>query len=432
MEKKEVANKKINSGNKKPTQLYNNLIKHDNKAVPTDKEIVPAAKKQIKADKKVSTVDKKILPVNKNIITTESKAKASANDFQLKIFQETNKSNKGKNMMISPISIYHILSLTANGAANKTLKEMLCALSEKTLIELNKKNSIISSLFGNFKSVELANAVFTRFNPLDGFHKIITEYKAKLDQLKDANQVNQWCSDATHKKIPKVVDTITGADKIVLINAIYFKGIWEQPFDKKSTRLDTFYGSNNQTKKINFMNATKKYDYFEDNNIQAISLNYTKDNLNALIILPKNKSNINNYIEKFTSENYKMIIGQLTNKKVQLSLPKFEFDFSAELSQNFKSLGMKDAFDGNADFSNMKKEKDIYISRIIHKTYIKVDEKGTEAAAVTAVVMRCMAAFPPDPIPVMKVDHPFLFVIKNNDLELGNDIIFISKVECFQ
>ena len=216
---------------------------------------------------------------------------------------------------------------------------------------------------------------------------------------------------------------------MILINAIYFKGIWQQPFDKKETRLDTFYGSNKQINKIMFMNSTKKFDYFEDNGIQAISLNYTKDNLSALIILPKKKRDINNYIANFTSEKYNMIIGNLTNKKVELSLPRFEFDFSAELSKNFKSLGMKDAFTGIADFSIMRKEKDIYISSIIHKTYIKVDEKGTEAAAVTAVVMRCMAAFPPEPIPVMKVDHPFLFVIRNSDLQLGNDIIFISKVE---
>ena len=307
---------------------------------------------------------------------------------------------------------------------------MLSALSEKSLFELNKKNSTISSLFAKFKSVELANAVFTRFNPLDDFQKMIKEYKAKLDLLKDANQINQWCSNATHKKIPKIVDAISGADKMVLINAIYFKGIWQQPFDKNNTRLDTFFGPKNQSK-IMFMNSTEKFDYYENEGIQAISLNYTKDNLNALIILPKNKSNINNYIKNFTSEKYNMIIGNLTNKKVKLSLPKFEFDFSAELSQNFKNLGMKDAFNGNADFSIMKKEKDIFISSIIHKTYIKVDEKGTEAAEVTAIVMRYKSALL-EPIPVMKVDHPFLFVIRNNDLQPGNDIIFISKVECLK
>ena len=332
--------------------------------------------------------------------------------------------------MISPISIYHILSLAANGAANKTLTEMLQALSENSLIELNKKNSTISSLIAKFKSVEMANAIFTRFNPLDDFQNAIKEYKAKIDYLKDANQVNQWCSDATHKKIPKIVDAITGADKMILINAIYFKGMWQQPFDKQYTHLDTFFGANKQIKKIMFMNLKEKFDYFEDNVVQAISLKYTKDNLNALIILTKKKGNINNYIGNFTSEKYNMIIGKLTNIEVKLSLPRFEFDFSAELSQNFKTLGMKDAFTTNADFSFMKKEKDINISLILHKTYIKVDEKGTEAAAVTALEMRGGA--PPEPTPVMKVDHPFLFIIRNNDLQPGNDIIFISKVECLK
>ena len=131
---------------------------------------------------------------------------------------------------------------------------------------------------------------------------MIIEYKAKLDILKDANQINKWCSDATHQKITKIIDAITNNDKMVLINAIYFKGIWQKPFDKKLTKLDSFFGPNNQIKKIQFMNETKNFDYFEESGIQAISLDYTKDNLKAVIILHKNKGNINNYIENFTSK----------------------------------------------------------------------------------------------------------------------------------
>ena len=123
------------------------------------------------------------------------------------------------------------------------------------------------------------------------------------------------------------------------------------------------------------MNSTKKFDYFEDDSMQAISLNYAKDNLKALIILPKNKTGINNYIKIFSSEKYHIIINNLINKKVILSLPKFEINFSAELSLNFQSLGMKQAITSSADFSAMRKEKDIYISSIIHKTFIKIDEK---------------------------------------------------------
>ncbi len=332
--------------------------------------------------------------------------------------------------MVSSLSIYNILSLTTNGAANnKTLVEMLQALSEKNLIELNENNKKISSSISKLKSIELANAVFTRFKPLENFLKIIGEYKAKLDELKNAEQINKWCSDATHQKITKIIDKITGSDKMVLINAIYFKGIWQQPFDKEQTKLDTFLNFNKQPKKVYYMNSKKKYYYFENANIQAISLNYSQDNLRALIILPKKKTDINNYINNFSSEKYDTITSQLVNKTVILSLPKFEINFDVELSKIFQSLGMKEAFSGNADFSSMKKEKDIKISRIIHKTFIKVDEKGTEAAAVTAVVMRCMCVLPTEPDPIMKIDHPFLFIISSNDLPHGNDIIFISKVE---
>ena len=424
MKKNELADKKLISADKKIVAMDKKFALKDKKIVPTDKKIVPIDKKIVPTDKKIVPTNKNIVPTDKNIVPTDSKG-----NFQIKIFQEINKSNMGKNIMVSPLSIYHILSLTANGAANNTLVEMVQALSEKNLNELNQNNKLISLSISKFKSIELANAVFTRFKPLENFLKMIGEYKAQLDELKDANQVNKWCSDATHNKIPKIIDKINQNDKMVLINAIYFKGIWQQTFDKNLTKIDTFMNLNKQPKKVSFMNNTKKYDYFEDANIQAISLNYQKDNLKALIILPKKKTDINNYIKNFTSEKYHIIIKELINKKVILSLPKFEINFSSELSSNFQSLGMKEAFTKNADFSAMKKEKDIFISQIIHKTFIKVDEKGTEAAAATAVVMRCMGALPQDPIPIMKVDHPFLFIIGNNDLPQGNDMIFISKIE---
>ena len=128
---------------------------------------------------------------------------------------------------------------------------------------------------------------------------------------------------------------------------------------------------------------------------------------------------------------YTNILSGLSNQKVRLSLPKFEFDFSKELIQNFQTLGMHDAFDTSAaDFSVMKKEKDIYISNIIHKTYIKVDEEGTEVVPVTDV-KDCSGSYF-DAIHVMKFNHPFLFIIRYKDLQPGNDMIFIAKVEALK
>ena len=333
--------------------------------------------------------------------------------------------------MISPLSIFHILSLTANGAVNKTLSEMLKVLYQKNIIELNNNNKTIYSSIEKLKSVELANAIFTRFKPLDNFLKIVKEYKAKVDNLKNAAQVNKWCSNATHNKIPVIIDNINENDLMVLINAIYFKGKWKEKFNKNYTKKNIFMNFNTEPKEIDFMNNTAKYAYLENNDEQVISLNYLKDDLIALIILPKTQTDINTYIENFTIEKYNIMLKQLVNKKVIFSLPKFEIQYEEELKDILISMGMRDAFDDNAaDFSVMKKEKDICVSKVIHKTFIKVDEKGTVAAAVTAVVMRKKLGMPVKDEPkIMNVNHPFLFIIRSGNLPPENDILFFTKVE---
>ena len=261
--------------------------------------------------------------------------------------------------------------------------------------------------------------------------KIIKDYKATIDKLIDESQINKWCSDATHQKIPQIIDNLTDNDLMVLINAIYFKGFWQEKFDKKLTNENEFMNNNKEPQRVDFMHITRKFDYYEDKELQAISLNYQKDHLKALIILPNPTIDINNYIKNFTIERYTKILKKLVNKNVIFSLPKFEIQFKAELKNIFISLGMIEPFSENADFSIMRKEKDIKISRIIHKTFIKIDEGGTEAAAVTAVIMRkklaCVINQKPDPI--MNVDRPFLFIIRSDDLPSEQDMLFVSKVE---
>jgi serpin B len=167
---------------------------------------------------------------------------------------------------------------------------------------------------------------------------------------------------------------------------------------------------------------SNNFNYFDNGNVQAIELDYQKDNLTALIILPQTEKDINNYLKNFTSTTYNEISQGLFNQQVRLSLPKFEIKYETDLKNILISMGMKEAF-GSADFSVMRKEKDIFISRVIHKTFIKVDEQGTEAAAVTAVVMkRCMPT-------IMNVNHPFLFIIRSKNLPKEHGILFFTKVE---
>ena len=342
-------------------------------------------------------------------------------DFQLEIIKGINSQNIGKNIMVSPLSIYHILSLTSNGAANVTLTEMLKVLGIKDLIELNQINSLISSDISKLTTVEMANAIFTKFKPEAEFMKSVELYKSTMDELVSVEQVNSWCDKKTHGKINKIIDDITGV-LMILINAIYFKGIWKHTFDKKLTQKNSFLNFNKSEKKVDFMNMSNNFNYFDNGNVQAIELDYQKDNLTALIILPQTEKDINNYLKNFTSTTYNEISQGLFNQQVRLSLPKFEIKYETDLKNILISMGMKEAF-GSADFSVMRKEKDIFISRVIHKTFIKVDEQGTEAAAVTAVVMkRCMPT-------IMNVNHPFLFIIRSKNLPKEHDILFFTKVE---
>lgn len=346
------------------------------------------------------------------------------NTFQIPFFQEMNKSNVGKNVLLSPLSVFHLMSLATNGAAKTTQAEMLKALQSKDIDELNATNKDVA---GKLKmgSVELANAVFTKFEPEKAFTDSIKKYKAKVELLKDAEQINKWVSDNTHEKITEIIDNLTKDDLMVLINAIYFKGNWKKEFEAAATKKRNFKNLNKEEKEADFMIMTDKLDYAEDDDVQAISLDYKKDNLKALVILPK-KEDINEYIKNLTEEKYRGIIKKLENQKVDLSLPKFSVEFESDLKPELTKLGMAEAFTDKADFSTIKKENDLSLKRAIHKTFLNVDEKGTEAGAVSAAVVSREVEVG---IPVMNVDHPFLFIIRSDKMNQGYDMLFATKVE---
>ena len=181
------------------------------------------------------------------------------------------------------------------------------------------------------------------------------------------------------------------------------------------------------------MNSKNEYAYFENKVIQAISLDYQEDNMEALIILPKKEYDINKYIQNFNQEKYDNIINGFNNQKVELYCPKFEIKFKKEIEKVFQELGIKLAFNINtADFSSIieKEKMKLCIQKIIHSSYIKIDEKGTKAAAITAVVMfRGNRNSKTERSIIMDVNHPFLFIVRNKNLPSGHDILFISKVE---
>ena len=352
--------------------------------------------------------------------------------FQISIFKELNKQFINKNLIISPLSAYQILSLTANGAEENTLTEMISALGGKSLEELNKINMKILNEAKNFSTVEIANAIMTKINPNKKFVTSGQKYGASIQTLKSVSQVNSWCNAKTHGKIKKILDSLESNIKMILLNAVYFKGFWSKPFEKSLTMKRPFYNLNDKSKekKVDRMQIMDDFQYYEDKEVQLVRLPYKKDSMSAIIILPNEKKNINEFISELNDEKLQRLLKRMAKEKVRLQLPKFELEFSSKLNSALKKLGMNDAFNEiKANLNGIG--KNLYIGEVIQKTYLKVDEAGTEAAAVTVVTVREKGAMivKRPKIYSMIVERPFLFLLKNNKLPINNEMLFMSKIE---
>jgi len=354
--------------------------------------------------------------------------------FQISLFNKINSKYKESNIIISPLSIYQAISLVTNGANGSTQKELLDLLDEKEIEEINLINTKILSQIKEDSSLEIANAIMSKVSPLNSFTQTAKEtFNSEILPLKNVNQVNKWCEKKTHGKIPKIIDQLDPLTYMIVLNAVYFKGRWLYQFEEELTKKEIFYNLNKNEKKVDMMQITKKFNYFEDSNLQAIELRFNKEAITAIIILPNKDLNINEFIEILDKDNDYIysIINNMKSNKVNLKLPKFELNYSKSLKEVLRTMGVNLPFEKNADFSKIRTQNDIYVDEIIHKTYLKVNEQGTEAAAVTAVIMALNAAFNPEPEKIynMNVNRPFLFILRNDRLPKNYDIVFISKIE---
>ena len=356
--------------------------------------------------------------------------------FQISLFNQLNKKNKNKNLNISPLSIFQALSLTTNGANGETQTELLQLLDNKQMEEINYINSNILSKIKENSSLEIANAIMSKLTPLSNFIQIAKDnYLSEIQPLNNVKQINKWCDNKTHGKIKKIIDKLESNVYMIILNAVYFKGKWNIPFSEDLTTKKAFYNFNskNNEKKVDTMINTDYFSYFEDSNLQAIEFLFQKDDMSALIILPNDKLDINDFIDIIDKDNEYLytIIDNFKDSKVYIEIPKFEIEYGESLKELLKDMGVNLAFNTNADFSKIRVQNDLLIDDVIHKTYIKVNEEGTEAAAFTAVEMLDMGAEPieEEKIYNMVINRPFLFIIRNNKLPKNYDIIFISKVE---
>ena len=297
--------------------------------------------------------------------------------FQTSFFKELNKQYINKNLIISPLSAYQILSLAANGAKEKTLNEMVSALGGKSLEELNKINLQILNEAKKFSTIEIAIAIMTKFTPDQKFVASGQKYGASVQTLRSASQVNSWCNAKTHGKINKIVDSLPGDIKMILLNAVYFKGFWSKKFEKSLTMKRPFYNLNDKSKekKVDKMKITDSFKYYGDKEVQLVELPYKKDSMSGIVILPNEKKNINNFISELNDEKLQHLLKKMSYQKVRLELPKFKLEYTSELNGVLSKLGMNEPFNSkSANFLGIG--KDLYIAQILQKTFMKVDEEG--------------------------------------------------------
>ena len=359
----------------------------------------------------------------------------SDNKFGLKLFQEIIKEEKDKNVFISPLSVSMALGMTYNGANGSTQEAMqkTLELSGLTIEEVNESyKNLIKLLTGLDPKVQfqIANSIWYRqgLTPEDEFLNLCKEYFDALVTGLDFNDadaaetINAWVDENTNGKIKEIVDgPIDPLIVMFLIDAIYFKGTWTYRFDKDQTSDDWFTLPDGTAKPCKMMEQRGMYQYYSNEDFQALDLPYGDGDFSMTIFLPSWETNVDSLIDLFDHESFTYWISCLAfpSDSFDIYIPKFKLEYKLKLNDALQALGMGIAFSSAADFSKMYKDVGVWIDEVIHKTFVQVDEEGTEAAAVTSVSMTL------GPAPGFRVNRPFVFVIRENQSQA---ILFIGKI----
>ena len=367
-------------------------------------------------------------------LTAEQKIVSSSEIFGFKLFKKINSFQKDTNIFISPLSISMALGMTlngANGATNDSIKTLL-ELNGLTETEINQSyQSLISRLVSLDPEVafNIANSIWY-LNTMTFEKEFINTNKAyfnaEVTGLDFSNPssvdiINNWINQNTNGKINEILESIPRGAVMYLIDAIYFKADWKYKFDPSLTGDGLFYTTDGSSLPCKMMVQRNNFNYFSNDLFQAVDLPYGDSLFSMTIFLPKPEINIDEIINQFNHENWNLWLGSFNVKEGMIALPKFEISYEDSLNKTLISLGMRNAFSpSEADFTRMYPMGGIFISAVKHKTYIKVDEAGTEAAAVTSVEFsRSISGFH------MILDRPFIYIIHERT---SNSILFIGKM----
>lgn len=361
----------------------------------------------------------------------------AGNRFSFDLFRQATRSLPAdSNAFLSPLSASMALGMALNGAGGETLDEMRQALrfGDLPLEQINQGyQSLIELLTGLDRATEMiaANSVWLNqgFPMKSGFKDAArTWFEAEAEELDFSsptalNRINGWAAEATRNRIPKLLDQIRPEEVAFLVNALYFKGRWRVAFDPKRTQPSPFHAADGSTGSVPMMHLEEGVRYARTQSYEAAELLYGNGAFAMVIVLPAAGQTVADLVAAMDASAWSDLTGRLADSEVELRLPRFKFELTRELKDDLSALGMDIAFDPNrADFygiADVRPDR-LYLTRVLQKTFVEVNEEGTEAAAATAVGVGVTSA-----PPTMEVNRPFLFAIRER---LSGTVVFMGQV----
>lgn len=367
-----------------------------------------------------------------------SAAEKSSNLFGIDLYKVLSK--KPGNLFLSPFSISSALAMTYIGAAGDTAQQMRDVLHFDVEDEVlhDSFSELIKSLNQPNEKYQLsiANSMWAQdgYPFLEEFISKVQKYyqsglnyvdfidSAKREETRQ--KINEWVEERTNQRIREIIkpDDIDELTRLILTNAIYFKGRWESPFHPSLTTKEPFYITKDEKKEVDMMHQNIWTRYTENLSVQVLELPYA-GRISMIVVLPRQNKSLQQIEAELSLDLFQEWLSDLRQTRVDLYLPKFKMECRFNLKETLMSMGMKDAFTTVANFSKMDGTQKLQIKDVIHQSFVEVNEEGTEAAAATAVIIGIKMA-PVTPI-LFKADRPFLFFIYD---EVHNLILFMGRM----
>ncbi len=377
------------------------------------------------------------------------------NRFALELYQKL--SGGEENLFLSPYSISTALALAYAGAGGRTEEQMAEVLrfptSAKALQELGAAREPmtqeqLAEAFGRIikdlnarggednYELRVANALWGQrgYEFLDAYVQLVEkQYGGKLQEVdfvaateKARQTINAWVERQTNDKIKNLIapGVLDATARLVLTNAIYFKGDWARQFKEDQTKEEPFTRLDGSTVQAPMMNQRATFGYAETDALQVLEMPYRGEELSMVVLLPRTPDGIGGLEQEFTRDGFSDLLGRVRRREVIVVLPRFKMTSKFSLGPVLRAMGIADAFTRDADFSGMTGRRDLFLSAVIHQAYVDVNEEGTEAAAATGAVMKILSA-QPERIPIFRADHPFLFLIRD---KTSDSILFLGRL----